>query len=67
VQHENFELKFRYSFLAPPVDSTAFDETDAEGIKPILFYNINREIFCPFQSRVDDNFFQYDLIKDKKN
>jgi len=31
VQQENFELKFRYSFLAPPVESNKFDETDAEG------------------------------------
>ena len=31
VQHEDFELKFRYSFLAPPVDSPNFDEHDPEG------------------------------------
>lgn len=31
VQHENFQLRFRYAFLAPPVDNPCFDETDVEG------------------------------------
>jgi hypothetical protein len=55
VHHENFELKFRYSFLAPPVDSTAFDETDAEGIKPILFSEL--ENLLSFSKAVDEDFF----------
>ena len=34
VNHEDFELKFDYSFLAPPVDHPVFDEKDEE----VLFY-----------------------------
>ena len=30
VNHEDFELKFNYSFLAPPVDHPVFDEKDEE-------------------------------------
>ena len=31
VTHEDFELEFNYSFLAPPVDDPKYDETDPEG------------------------------------
>ena len=34
VNHEDFELKFDYSFLAPPVDHPVFDEKDEE----VFFY-----------------------------
>jgi hypothetical protein len=31
VTHDDFELEFNYSFLAPPVDDPVYDETDPEG------------------------------------
>ena len=31
VTHEDFEVEFNYSFLAPPVDDPVFDESDPEG------------------------------------
>ena len=31
VTHQDFELEFNYSFLAPPVDDPIYDETDPEG------------------------------------
>ena len=31
IHQEDFELDFKYHFLAPPVDSSKYDENDPEG------------------------------------
>ena len=31
IHQEDFELQFKYNFLAPPVDHPHYDESDPEG------------------------------------